>query len=130
MNKLRVRSQIQKKKPSMDDGDNSHPELMKKNGRKDSGVSDSSRVTWVRHPEIPSIAEEEVLSFKAISRPSNRSLEELYDVVPGYLEIVAPEPSTPPTSSFFCQKRDRSLSLPAVHGNFRLLRPAIEPNNR
>ena len=89
-----------------------------------SSRGENSRFPRVHHPEIPSIREGEELNFEASSRPGvmfkDRSLEDLYDIAPGYLELEAPEEY--PEAICGHKKMDRSLSLPAVHGNFRLLR--------
>ena len=116
-----------------------HPELSQAR-RSSRGEAGSRRIPRALHPEIPSITEGEELSMQAIPIPrsqpmstsgkvghlqhnnhqkdEDRSLDELYDIAPGYLELEAPE-----ELADSCPKRtDRSLSLPAVHGNFRLLR--------
>ena len=117
-------------------------------GRRGSGNSDSNnvRVTFVRHPDIPDIREDEELASLPPRRPL-RKVSMQHNSPASFLNgsraaaagrddlyLVAPEPLEPEYSSLssygaeasgaFRAKRDRSLSLPAVHGNFRLLRSA------
>jgi hypothetical protein len=119
-------------------------------GRRGSGNSDNNnvRVTFVRHPDIPDIREDEELASVPPRRPL-RKVSMQHNSPVSFLNgsraaaaaagrddlyLVAPEPLEPEYSSLssygaeasgaFRTKRDRSLSLPAVHGNFRLLRSA------
>ena len=116
--------------------------------RRNSGSTDNvPRVSFVRHPDIPEVREDEETTAGLAEpfpqqrrRPPSRrkvsiqlnnnstavytsdSTEDLY--------LVAPEPLEPEFSvngggyRLGGGRRDRSLSLPAVHGNFRLLRSA------
>ena len=107
-------------------------------GRRGSGNSDNVRVTFVRHPDIPDISEEEELASVPPRRPRRKVSIQHNNPVSfpnggraaagrDDLYLVAPEPLEPEYSAAagaFRAKRDRSLSLPAVHGNFRLLRSA------
>ena len=96
-----------------------HPKMLRYRGR---GGPDSFR-TMLRHPDIPAIVEDKVLAIKAPSghnsrrRPSAQELEELYEVSPGYLEVEeAMEEDRPGIP------RDRSMSLPSVQQNFKLIK--------
>jgi len=123
-------------------------------GRRNSGGSSDSAsprvVTFVRHPDIQEIREDgeemtpvamEPLSQRRRSQMPRRNvsiqlnnnvIDEEYAAGDddGGLYLVAPDPLELEYGSNgggyrYGSRRDRSLSLPAVHGNFRLLRSAL-----
>ena len=107
-----------------------HPEMLRYRSR---GGPDSLRTTMLRHPDIPAIVEDEVLAINVPSwhnscrRPSAQELEALYEVSPGYLEVEeAIEEDRPGIP------RDRSMSLPSVQQNFKLIKSVAFniPNNQ
>lgn len=118
-------------------------------GRRGSGNPENVRVSFVRHPDIPDIREDEELAAlpprrttttrRKVSIQQNspvtfangiRSTTAAAAAAADDLYLVAPEPLEleyaygDSNGRLGRGRRDRSLSLPAVHGNFRLLRSA------